>query len=695
MTELPRRTAEPAPAAPRFRPDIEGLRAVAVGLVLLYHAGIPVVRGGFAGVDVFFVISGFLITGVLIREVEKTGRVNLAQFWARRIRRLLPAATLVLASTALATKLLVSRMDWARIGGDITWSAMNLVNWRLASQSIDYLAEGQLASPAQHFWSLAVEEQFYFVWPVVILLFALVARRLHRVPRPMLLLGLLAITIPSLAWSLWYTAKSPADAYFVTTTRLWELGLGALTAVLAGVWDRLRPEVGRAIAWGGLAAVALTAFVFSTRTPWPGAAALVPTLGTAAVIAGGASAGAAGPVRWLGKAPLVWLGGLSYSLYLWHWPIIAIAALRWNGLSWWQGTLLALVSIIPAWLTNRFLENPIRHGAWGKKNPGIVLSVGLNLAAIGTIAGLALSHLGLQFEAAARTSTVQSLPSGVPTPGASSEVTPYAEIVPNPALADEDLPEAYAKGCQAGVDETTALRCRFGTKGANTKVVLVGDSKVLQWLPALDAIGDDRGWQIITYTKSACAWADADQQSEAGKDYPQCREWSANVAKAIAAEKGLDLVITSTGESTASLDGRDPNAADLLTGLRANAKKVGALKIPLVALSDTQSPGMEVYRCVAGHPDDYATACTFPPKAGNGSAALRAMVDAAAEDGADEGYINMDPWICRTETCQPVVGGILTYRQGSHITATYAKALSPVLEKALLTQAKKLGTNLS
>ncbi|WP_237769837.1 acyltransferase, partial [Kytococcus sp. HMSC28H12] len=290
-----------------FRPDVEGLRAIAVLSVMAYHAGLPLVTGGFAGVDVFFVLSGFLITGQLLKEVDRTGRVDLPAFYGRRAKRLLPAATTVLIVTGLLTWLVLPATRFKEIAWDIALSALYVVNWRLADRSVDYLAEDSLPSPVQHYWSLAVEEQFYVVWPLVLLLVGLFVTRTRLPLAPVATVGLLAIAVPSLVWSVVHTASSPATAYFVTTTRLWELALGGLVACGVAVWARLPRLLGSLLVVLGLVVLLTSLFVVTSSTPWPGSAALLPTVGTALVLVGGARA--RGPVvRALGSAPMLWVG---------------------------------------------------------------------------------------------------------------------------------------------------------------------------------------------------------------------------------------------------------------------------------------------------------------------------------------------------------------------------------------------------
>jgi peptidoglycan/LPS O-acetylase OafA/YrhL len=310
-----------------FRPDIQGMRALAVGMVVVYHLYPSLLTGGFAGVDVFFVISGFLITGHLLREYHKTGRVALLDFWGRRAKRLVPAAAVVLTVTWVASRLLLPATRLADTASQIRASALYFQNWQLAWNAVDYLKSDSAASPVQHFWSLSVEEQFYLGWPLLFLLAALVAltargteqkrARGHHVA--FLLAG--AVVAGSLWYSVYYTHANPAGAYFVTTTRIWELGIGGLLALLpAGLSHRIS-RLGL-LGWAGLGLVIASGFVLSGTNAFPGFLALLPAGGAAALILGGSAAGRFGPHRLMSARPMVFIGGISYSLYLWHWPHI-------------------------------------------------------------------------------------------------------------------------------------------------------------------------------------------------------------------------------------------------------------------------------------------------------------------------------------------------------------------------------------
>ncbi|HZC27156.1 MAG TPA: acyltransferase, partial [Actinopolymorphaceae bacterium] len=290
------RTASPPPAsapaqAPQppcgesgHRADIEGLRATAVLLVLAYHAGIPLFAGGFVGVDVFFVISGFLITGLIVREVQQTGRLSLARFYARRARRLLPATAVVLTAVAVLTVVILPPIRRSSVAMDLAASSLYAINWRLAGEAVDYMASEQAASPVQHFWSLAVEEQFYLVWPVLILALVWWHRRSGWSLRRTLLAGLAVLAIPSLVWSVTLTHSVPGRAYLVSTTRAWELGIGAAVAVGATGLARLPRRVRWLGGWVGAGAIVVAALTYDSSTLFPGYAALLPTLGAALVI---------------------------------------------------------------------------------------------------------------------------------------------------------------------------------------------------------------------------------------------------------------------------------------------------------------------------------------------------------------------------------------------------------------------------
>src|SRR3954464_9447717 len=314
-------------ASREFRPDIEGLRAVAVLAVVLFHAGVPGLPGGFVGVDVFFVISGFLITGMLWREVERTGTVRLARFYGPRARRLLPAGVLVIAATAAAVAWLLPPLRARTVLGDGVASALYVANYRFAVQGTDYLAADTPPSPFQHYWSLGVEEQFYLLWPALLVGTAwLAGRRSPGARKVVAAVGVLTlVTAGSFVLSLWWTHSSPPWAYFSLPSRAWELGVGGLVALTVPAWRRLPPTVAATAGWAGLAAVLASCCLLDEGTPFPGTAALLPVLGTALLLGAGSRRTSWGPAVVLERPPVRRIGRWSYSWYLWHWPVLVLA----------------------------------------------------------------------------------------------------------------------------------------------------------------------------------------------------------------------------------------------------------------------------------------------------------------------------------------------------------------------------------
>ena len=370
-----------APGDRRFRPDIQGLRAVAVVLVVLYHAGLRGLGGGYVGVDVFFVISGFVITGVLLRERPLGWSTSLRVFYGRRSRRIIPAATLVIVVTVFAAYAVLGIVGGNQAAIDGRWTAVFLANFHFASLGTNYLTALRPPSPLLNFWSLGVEEQFYIVYPAIFLVLVGLPMRISQ--RMRLGLGLAAIIVASYALSVVQTASDPNIAYFSPLTRAWELALGALVAVATPRLLAIPRSVGAVMGWAGLAAIAASAVGYGATTAYPGSLAAVPVLGAALVIAGGTATPPLGAEALLRTGPFQWLGKISYSLYLWHWPILVLAAesagqssLPFHQNAWWL-----VVALVAAAITFSVVENPIRHASFGGRHwapiaMGLVLIAG-------------------------------------------------------------------------------------------------------------------------------------------------------------------------------------------------------------------------------------------------------------------------------------------------------------------------------
>lgn len=661
---------------------MEGLRAIAVIMVLLFHLDIGWASGGFAGVDVFFVISGFLITGLLAKEIEKTGRISLLDFYARRAKRLFPAAALVLVTTAILTILILPRTRWQDIGGDIVASAAYFINWRLAARSVDYLAEDVAPSPLQHFWSLAVEEQYYILWPLLLVAALwLIGRRIRPT---MLLMGITAaVGIPSFLYSILHTSSSPATAYFITTTRMWELAIGASIALLARQLATMPAHAARILGWAGLAGLIATLLLISTKTPWPSYFAALPTLSTAAVIASGFSAGPKGPVAILGGKAMCWIGGISYSLYLWHWPIIQFAKAHWGTeLPAIIGVSAATLSIILAWLTLRFVENPIRFSTQMRDNPRYALSSGLNFSLMGVAAGLCvLVAVGQTSPASPESHDDRNnrTPLGAmlltrdgPDDPLLLPTDESEKIIPSPEHATTDVPAAYADGCQLSFEDSTPKACYYGKDQGRLTIAVVGDSKAVQWLPALEALAQRHDWRILVHAKSACGFHSRELKKRGGEPYLECTQWNEKVLPLLLEKHKPDFVFTSLGS------GRSVANDEEVSALSERWKLLADNDIQVIAMANNPHPGMNVYECVAKNPKKLTT-CAFRRKAAPGTPSM----EVAANSVPGVFFIDLNDSICGQSTCPPVIGGALVYRQGSHLTRTYVESLTDRLEKAL------------
>ncbi|MFG1933022.1 acyltransferase family protein [Mycobacterium sp. NPDC048908] len=366
---------------PQFRPDIEGMRAIAVALVILFHAYHQPFTGGFVGVDVFFVISGFLITSLLLKERGRTGRISIRGFYARRVRRILPASTLVVLVTVFATYGWLGFIAGNNTATDAEWTAIFAANIHFGLVQTDYFGALLPPSPLQHMWSLGVEEQFYLVWPAAFLVLVLLARTHHRKA----LCGALSfIVAASLIWSMSQTALNQTWAYFSPLTRAWELGLGALVAVLAPVIAGLRPAwLPQALAFAGLTGIILAAVLFTSDTRYPGSAAILPVVGSAVLIAAGCANERSIVGRALSVRPMQWVGARSYSMYLWHWPLLVIPALyATKDLSALRNTGLVLLTVLASAITYQFVENPIRRSKLLAPRTGLSLAIGVFLVGL-------------------------------------------------------------------------------------------------------------------------------------------------------------------------------------------------------------------------------------------------------------------------------------------------------------------------
>ncbi|QTE28924.1 acyltransferase family protein [Pengzhenrongella sicca] len=658
------------PGSGGFRPDIEGLRAVAVALVVLYHARLPGLTGGYVGVDVFFVISGFLITSHLSAELTRTGRVAFGRFYARRMRRILPASFVVLAATVVAAVVVMPPLRVPSMVKDAIATALYFPNVRFARQGTDYLA-GDTPSPLQHYWSLGVEEQFYLLWPLLLVIVTLLVRRSQR--RLVAALGL--IVAGSFALNLVVMQFSTVWAFFLLPTRAWELGVGGLVA-LAIPWLRRR-RVSRAPILGvvGLALVIGSAIAFDDTTTFPGFAAAVPVIGCALALAGGTqNDGIAG--RMLRTAPFQSLGRLSYSVYLWHWPLLILVESRLAGPLPLAGSLALAVLALPlAALTYRYVEDPVRH------LPLLTAAPAARTLLAGLAGSLVIVILAMGL---GRWSAGQPLATATPAPSTGLTAPPaFTPVVPTnmrPSLRGvaADQPIAYADRCQLESTASALRDCPYGDVTSDRVVALFGDSHATQWLPALDSLGKAQGFRVQLYAKSGCPSAEV-AQTRAEDD--NCVTYRRLALAAIEADPPELVILSNAGQqfwadsSTA--------AAQWRAGLAATLEALPPSSAQLI-IGTTPSFAVGAPTCLSIHLAD----------AGVCGAARDLVVDPerlddeqsiAAAHGA--GYFPAVDYLCTTDRCETIEGDILLYRDEHHLTTVASVDLADELDALLFSGA--------
>jgi peptidoglycan/LPS O-acetylase OafA/YrhL len=694
-----------------FRQDIEGLRAVAVLAVVLFHADVPGVGGGYVGVDVFFVISGFLITGLLWREVSTTGTVRLRRFYGARARRLLPASATVGVITAIGSAVLLPPLQARSVIGDGITSALYVGNYRFVYQNADYFAPYMPPSPFQHYWSLGVEEQFYLVWPALIIGTAWLIRRARRRTRadatssesPYLVV-LALVGAVSFAMSLVVTYWAPLVAFFSLPTRAWQLAVGGLVALTAGQWRRL-PATPAAIAgWGGLALILLACTLLGTTTLYPGTAALLPVLGTVLVIGAGCAAASQGCGRILALPPMRAVGRVSYSWYLWHWPVLLLAPpLLGHPLGLAGRLAAALVSGGLAVLTLHFIENPLRFAAPARRSPIGSLALGGAATAVAVCVGVALLVLmplpvGRGAPAAALTVTAAPPPAGhnihlydtaVQQAFAQVQAAVAAsadlKAVPSnlePPLADAtaQLKAVYLNGCLRNFFEVGQPECATGDAASTTTVALVGDSNAAMWNPAFQQVAAQRRWRLETLGKVGCPLMNLPITNPyRRREYTECDQWRGQIIARLRAEHPR-LVVVSLWRRYGARYGwpsgftsYDPAWIDSLSRLVQQLRRTAAEVLVLGPIPDPQSV---VSFCLSGHLDD-APACS-PPRSTAVNEPGIADESAATKAGGGE-YADVTELFCTADRCPVIVGNTLVYLDRDHLTVEYSRLLAPVI----------------
>jgi peptidoglycan/LPS O-acetylase OafA/YrhL len=634
--------------SPGFRPEVEGLRAAAVLLVVLYHFHFPRVSGGYIGVDVFFVISGYLITGLLVNEKQSTGRISYVQFYARRGRRLLPAIVIVVLMVVGASFFVYSPMEQRSIAKTALTATLYCSNLRFLRRGIDYFGAAAADDPLLHTWSLAVEEQFYLLWPLLVSL--LMRKSSPERNQKRLFVGMGIVAVLSFAGSFWLTRIAQPWAFYAAPVRAWEFALGGLV----WLWRERLQLVSRGLSLVGLITICVCGVLFTPRTQFPGAAVLVPALGTATVLLASPRQADFG-TKFLRHPVMQYVGRLSYSWYLWHWPVLVLAAVAFpTGAASYAFCLLA--SLILATITHTAIENPVRFHPFLVCRPRLSLILAVSLTVVGAGLCVGFSAIGLHFQQ-------------------SPQQLRFTQ-------AAADTPELTRNGCLLSFTAREVPQCIFGDIRSNTSVVLFGDSHAAQWFPALERIALDKHWKLIVFTKSACPVPSTRIFWQAlHRDYPECDQWRTETIRRILALHP-SLVVASS-YSTAYVQRHGVKPEDWAEGLRVTMAQFGLAEIRTVMIADPPPPSFNPVTCLSRAAwIGSAIPCTYEPDR-SASADLALREKETLKDVPNVTVLDLSSAICSASKCAPVRDGTLIYRDGSHLTATYSASLAPVLEPYL------------
>lgn len=658
--------------------EIQGLRALAVVLVLIFHIWPDVLTGGFVGVDVFFVISGYLITGVLLRQVQRDGHIKFGEFYVRRARRLMPAATVVLVAVALCTPLLPA-VTWENTAFELLASVFYFQNWWLASQAVDYLAADNMPGPLQHYWSLSVEEQYYLLWPLLLFLcIKIVGLKKQASIFRAFAYGIAGVALLSIAYSIWLTPENPGVAYFSTATRAWELALGGLLAVFPA-WEKLPRFIRATLGGVGLILISCAAIFFDKETQFPGYAALLPTLGAAFIIVAGDARGLFSVYWLLRNAVFQYFGNLSYSLYLWHWPVIIIfSQLQGGGIGLAEGLIIFVTSTALAHQTKYLVEDKFRKphfNTLGMQN----ITVPALSAGFVVISSLMVYLYIYQFAPSVDVESSDLYPGAlVYTHNFEYVDRPF---IPIAAHARKDLPDAYEKPrCYTLTTESQVVSCEYGDLTANKTIAVIGDSHALHWMPALQVIAEAQSIKIILLSKSACAVGAVEILNRDKKVDHTCYEWNSHLKEVLFALRP-DIVISSQSVRHVAAGARNElESKEMLSDALVNIyKELVASGVKVAAIRDTPWMRVDVPECMSGRDKNFIECSSRREEA---LASVDPLVVAAnAVPGVS--LIDLTDAMCDASYCPVVIGNVLVYRDRHHLTATFSKTLAPALELKL------------
>ncbi|MHA7964056.1 acyltransferase family protein [Paenibacillus sp. CAU 1782] len=639
----------------KFRPELEGVRAVAAMLVAVYHIWVGSVSGG---VDVFFIVSGYLITTSLLSKMEKEGHIRFFEYLLGLGKRLFPNAFIILLFVTLASFFVLPQVQWRQIISEVFSSASYFQNWNLALDAVDYLAQHNEASPLQHFWALSIQGQFYVVWPLVIYTsFIMAVKWLKTPPRKTLLAVLLTIFAASITYSIYITSINQPWAYFDTFARVWEFSLGGIVALLLP-YVTLRKPIGTTLGWIGLCIIALTGIILPVSTVFPGYAALLPISGVMFIIISAENSSGFGVVRLLGSKPFLFFGSISYAFYLWHWPLLLfyLVYFRKDDVSIPAGISILLLTFVLSLFTTRIVESPIRNLSIRQSNTKLVfLLAAFALPVI--LANLSWSmYADRSQEQAAVQSVFQQQSDDEGDPASSSLSASLADI--------QTMPTFYKDVCYVGMKSSGMKMCSYGeTNNPDFIIALVGGSRAGHWFPALEQFAEESKLRIDVYNKDACRFTTDDF---GGRLSDTCMEWNELAAEAML-ENPPDVLMT-----TANVDRED----SIPDGYVDMWKKFEGITT-IFAVRDTPSMPKDVPSCVEMYSGDD---CSVPR-----DEVLSADLPWANTEGLPDNvyFADMTDYLCDDQTCQAVIDNVVVYRDKFHLSTQFAATLAEPLKEEL------------
>ncbi|CAM5269706.1 Acyltransferase OS=Rhodanobacter lindaniclasticus OX=75310 GN=B1991_04940 PE=4 SV=1 [Rhodanobacter lindaniclasticus] len=646
-----------------YRGDIEGLRAVAILLVVAAHAGVPWLSGGFVGVDVFFVLSGFLITGLLTREVATTGTLGFTKFYVRRLRRLLPALLTMLLVTSLFAIVVLAPSDQGRQATAAATAAVWLSNMHFAFAKLDYFSPGAGSNLFLHTWSLGVEEQFYLLWPALVL-WALMTKRGRGTNIARLKGSLLIVGAASLLACLMLTRSAPQMAFYLMPLRAWQFAAGALAwlyfgnSATASTSDPTLPAGNPSrhwVGWAGLALIVFSGVWFDGNMPYPGWRALLPTAGAVAALAAGERGFAGGVSRLLSLRPLQAIGRISYAWYLWHWPVLLLGASLVTHDSGLHRAGLVALSLLLAALSYAWIESPVRHQSRWLVRPGMSLWAGLGLMVTVNVACISWLNATAKWQ----DSPQQQL---------------YRQ-------ARVDAPVIYSMGCDDWYHSDRVRICAFGSQDAQHTAALMGDSIGAQWFPALAEVFNRPGWRLMVLTKSSCPMVDEPYfYARIGREYVECANWRKQALLRIASIKP-DIVMLGTVQSdNFSHSQWVQGTGRVLSVLSPDSGHVylirGTPHLPFDGPECLSARNWLPWLPVAKR------RCEAPASNPHDDDVYRWLQEAANHFG-NVTAIDMNPLICPNGNCSAERDGKVVFRDSQHLTASFVQTLGPALQAKL------------